>query len=258
LPALVAWRRDKKGVPFHTEVSINLAEDPALMALMVKAGFNTVFIGIETPDEASLTECNKRQNQNRDMVEDVKRIQRAGLQVQGGFIVGFDHDTPSIFQRQIDFIQQSGIVTAMVGLLQAPRGTRLYERLKSEGRLRNLMSGDNVDGTTNIIPKMNLDVLRQGYHHILEHIYAPEQYYQRVKTFLQEYKPSEIHSPLHAEDILALFRSIYRLGILGKERVHYWKLVFWTLFRRPKLFPLAVSLAIYGYHFRKICELHVR
>lgn len=258
LPALIEWRRDKKGVPFHTEVSINLAEDEALMALMVEAGFNTVFIGIETPNEASLTECNKRQNQNRDMIEDVKRMQRAGLQVQGGFIVGFDHDTPSIFQRQIDFIQQSGIVTAMVGLLQAPYGTRLYERLKGEGRLRDLMSGDNVDGTTNIIPKMNLDTLREGYRRILDNIYAPEHYYQRVKTFLREYKPSEINSPLHVEDILALFRSIYRLGILGKERVHYWKLIVWTIFRRPRLFPLAVSLTIYGYHFRKICELHVR
>ncbi len=258
LPALIEWRRDKKGVPFHTEVSINLAEDEALMALMVEAGFNTVFIGIETPNEASLTECNKRQNQNRDMIEDVKRMQRAGLQVQGGFIVGFDHDTPSIFQRQIDFIQQSGIVTAMVGLLQAPHGTRLYERLKGEGRLRDLMSGDNVDGTTNIIPKMNLDTLREGYRRILDNIYAPEHYYQRVKTFLREYKPSEINSPLHVEDILALFRSIYRLGILGKERVHYWKLIVWTIFRRPRLFPLAVSLTIYGYHFRKICELHVR
>jgi len=258
LPALIEWRRDKKGMPFHTEVSINLAEDEALMALMVEAGFNTIFIGIETPNEASLTECNKRQNQNRDMIEDVKRMQRAGLQVQGGFIVGFDHDTPSIFQRQIDFIQQSGIVTAMVGLLQAPHGTRLYERLKGEGRLRDLMSGDNVDGTTNIIPKMNLDTLREGYRRILDNIYAPEHYYQRVKTFLREYKPSEINAPLHVEDILALFRSIYRLGILGKERVHYWKLIAWTLRRRPRLFPLAVSLTSYGYHFRKICELHVR
>ena len=261
LPALIEWQKDKGGIPFHTEVSINLADDEELMQMMVEAGFGTVFIGIETPDEDSLTECNKNQNRGRDLVQDVKRIQRAGLQVQGGFIVGFDNDTPSIFQRQIDFIQKSGIVTAMVGLLQAPPGTRLYERLKQEGRLLNLISGDNVDGTMNFIPKMNLDTLREGYRNILQHIYSPEHYYQRVKTFLREYKPPKIKASLDLahilEYILAFIRSIYHLGIIGKERVHYWKLLFWTLFRRPQLFPLAITLAIYGHHFRKVCELHV-
>jgi radical SAM superfamily enzyme YgiQ (UPF0313 family) len=257
LPALIKWQKGKGGIPFNTEVSINLADDEPLMQMMAEAGFDTVFIGIETPDEDSLTECSKKQNQNRDLVEDVKRIQRAGLQVQGGFIVGFDNDTPSIFQRQIDFIQKSGIVTAMVGLLQAPPGTRLYERLKREGRLLSQISGDNVDGTTNIIPKMNLDTLREGYQNILQHIYSPEHYYQRVKTFLREYKPPKIKASLDFEHILAFFRSVYRLGIIDKARVHYWKLLLWTLFRRPELFPLAVTFAIYGHHFRQVCEMHV-
>ncbi len=257
LPALIDWRADKRDMPFNTEVSINLADDGELMHMMIKAGFNMVFIGIETPNEDSLAECSKSQNRNRDLVEDVKQIQRAGFQVQGGFIVGFDSDTPSIFQHQIDFIQNSGIVTAMVGLLQAPPGTRLYERLKQEGRLLDQLSGDNVDGTTNIIPHMNLDILREGYKHILQHIYSPEHYYQRIKTFLREYKSSEIKAPLDVQHILAFFRSIYQLGIIGKERGHYWKLLLWTLFRRPKLFPLAVTFAVYGYHFRMICELHV-
>ena len=261
LPALIEWQKEKGGMPFHTEVSINLADDEELMQMMVEAGFGTVFIGIETPDEDSLTECSKNQNVNRDLVEDVKRIQRAGLQVQGGFIVGFDNDTPSIFQRQIDFIQKSGIVTAMVGLLQAPPGTKLYERLKQEGRLLSRLSGDNVDGTMNFIPKMNLDTLREGYRNILQHIYSPEHYYERVKTFLREYKPPKIKASLdfkHTfEYVLAFLRSVYHLGIVGKERVHYWKLLSWTLFCRPQLFPLAVTLAIYGHHFRKVCELHV-
>jgi radical SAM superfamily enzyme YgiQ (UPF0313 family) len=257
LPALIEWQKGNKQIGFGTEVSINLADDEELMGMMVEAGFDTVFIGIETPDEDSLAECSKHQNKNRDLIESVKRIQRVGLQVQGGFIVGFDHDTPSIFQRQIDFIQTSGIVSAMVGLLQAPPGTRLYERLKQEGRLLDQLSGDNVDGTTNIIPIMNLDTLREGYLHLLQHIYSPEHYYQRVQTFLREYKPPKIKSPLEFEYILAFLRSIYRLGILGEERSHYWKLLFWTLFRRPKLFSLAVTFAIYGYHFRRVCELHI-
>jgi radical SAM superfamily enzyme YgiQ (UPF0313 family) len=257
LPALIEWRKGKAGVPFNTEVSINLVDDPELMEMMATAGFNTVFVGIETPDEDSLAECNKFQNQGRDMVESVKQIQRAGLQVQGGFIVGFDSDTPSIFQQQVDFIQKSGIVTAMVGLLQAPYGTKLYHRLKGEGRLVGQSSGDNVDGSTNIIPKMSIETLRAGYRNILTQIYSPKMYYERVKTFLQEYKPPEIGMHLDFQHIMAFFRSIYRIGITGSERSHYWRLFFWTLLWRPKLFPLAITLAIYGYHFRQVCELHV-
>lgn len=257
LPALMDWRKDKRGVPFYTEASVNLADDESLMQMMVEAGFDAVFVGIETPDEESLAECNKGQNKNRDMVEDVKRMQRAGLQVQGGFIVGFDNDSPSIFQRQIDFIQNSGIVTAMVGLLQAPPGTRLYERMKLENRLLGDMSGDNVDGTTNIIPNMGLNTLREGYHDIMRNIYSPQQYYQRVRTFLQEYKAPKIRLPLDFQRFLAFFRSNIRLGLFGKERFQYWRLFLWTLFRRPELMSLAITLAIHGHHFRKICELRI-
>jgi radical SAM superfamily enzyme YgiQ (UPF0313 family) len=257
LPALIEWRKGKAGMPFSTEASINLADDPELMHLMTQAGFNTVFVGIETPNEDSLIECSKNQNKGRDLVESVKLLQRAGLQVQGGFIVGFDSDSPSIFQQQIDFIQKSGIVTAMVGLLQAPLGTRLYERMQKEGRLVNDFSGDNVDGSTNIIPRMGLEALREGYREILSHIYAPRFYYDRVLTFLREYQPPKIRVPLEPQYILALWRSIYQLGIRGVERVQYWRLFFWTLFRRPRLFPLAITFAIYGFHFRQVIERHV-
>ncbi len=257
LPALIEWRKGKIGMPFSTEVSINLVDDPVLLRLMVQAGFDTVFVGIETPNEASLTECSKNQNKGRDLVESVKQLQRAGLQVQGGFIVGFDNDTPSIFQQQIDFIQKSGIVTAMVGLLQAPIGTHLYERMQKEGRLVNEFSGDNVDGSTNIIPVMGIEPLQEGYHKILSQIYAPKFYYERVLTFLREYQPSKIRVQLDLQHFLALWRSIYQLGILGVERVQYWRLFFWTLFRRPSLFPLAITFAICGFHFRQVAELHV-
>jgi radical SAM superfamily enzyme YgiQ (UPF0313 family) len=258
---LIEWRKGKKLGLFSTEVSINLVDDESLMHLMVKAGFGAVFVGIETPDESGLAECSKKQNMGRDLVESVKRLQRAGLQVQGGFIVGFDSDTPSIFQRQIDFIQESGIVTAMVGLLQAPPGTRLYDRLKQAGRLLEQMSGDNVDGTTNIVPIMDFDTLREGYRRILQHIYSPAPYYQRVRTFLGEYRPPKLTVPWDLafvwEMVLAFIRSVCRLGISGQERVQYWKLLSWTLFHRPKLLPVAVTLAIYGHHFRTVSERHI-
>lgn len=257
LPALIEWRKGKHGMPFSTEVSINLADDPELLRLMPLAGFDAVFVGIETPNEDSLVECSKTQNRGRNLVDSVKQLQRAGLQVQGGFIVGFDNDTPSIFQQQIDFIQQSGIVTAMVGMLQAPLGTQLYERLRREGRVVSAMSGDNVDGSTNILPKMGLETLREGYRKLLNQIYAPQFYYERVRTFLREYHPPEIRVHLDLQYLLALGRSVYRLGIRGVERVYYWRLFFWTLFRRPRLFPLAITLSILGFHFRQVVELHV-
>lgn len=257
LPALIEMRRKGLRMPFHTEASINLADDPELMTLMVEAGFDMVFIGIETPDEGSLAECGKKNNLGRDLTESVHRIQRAGLQVQGGFIVGFDHDTPTIFRRQIDFIQRSGITTAMVGLLQAPRGTRLYRRLHAEGRIRGDSSGDNVDGTTNVVPRMGAAELERGYREILVGIYAPKQYYRRVRTFLRAYGPKKTLPRLSGEEILAFVRSLYALGIRGEERREYWKLLFWTQFHRPRLLPLAVTLAIHGHHFRKVCELHI-
>lgn len=257
LPALIEWRKDKKGVGFSTEASINLADDEELTRLMVEAGFTTVFVGIETPNEDSLAECGKKQNLHRDLVADVKRLQHAGLQVQGGFIVGFDNDTPSIFQRQIEFIQKSGIVTAMVGLLQAPPGTRLYERMKAQHRLREHVTGDNVDGTSNIIPIMDFETLRSGYQKLLRYLYSPAVYYERVKTFLREYKPPVIKSGLSFVQLVAFFRSIVKLGIIGSERVQYWKLLLWTPFHRPRLLPMAVTLAVYGYHFRIICKTHI-
>lgn len=257
LPALIEWRKGKTGMSFNTEASINLADDPELLRLMVEAGFDTVFVGIETPNADSLTECSKSQNKGRDLVESVKKLQRAGLQVQGGFIVGFDNDSPSIFQQQIDFIQKSGIVTAMVGLLQAPLGTRLYERMQKENRLIDEFSGDNVDGSTNIIPRMGIEPLKEGYRRILSHIYAPNYYYERVRTFLREYQPPKVRIQFEPQYVLALWRSIYQLGIRGVERIHYWQLFFWTLFRRPRLFPLAITFAIYGFHFRQVTELHV-
>jgi radical SAM superfamily enzyme YgiQ (UPF0313 family) len=257
LPALIEWRKGKKGCVFFTEASINLADDPQLMTMMRDAGFDSVFIGIESPDEDSLEECRKTHNKNRDLLEDVKKIHRSGIQVMGGFIVGFDNDTPSIFQRQIDFIQKSSIVQAMVGMLQAPPGTRLFDRLLKEKRVRSEFSGDNVDGGTNIIPSMGLEQLAAGYRAVMQQIYSPGKYYQRVRSVIRELKTPGAKIPTDWSRFKAFFRAGLRLGVLGKERFQYWRLMVWTLMRRPRLLPLAVTLAIYGYHFRKITETHI-
>lgn len=256
LPAMLAWM-ERRGHPFefYTEASIELADDPFLMELMVKAGFTEVFVGIETPHEGGLSESGKVQNRNRDLVACVKRIQRAGLQVQGGFIVGFDSDPPSIFERQIRFIQESGIVTAMVGMLTALRGTRLHQRLLREGRFLGNTSGNNTAVALNFIPKMNPAELIDGYRKILTTIYSPREYYQRVTNFLKEYRPlQQGNFGVKSGYCGAFFKSILVLGVIGRERLHFWRLFFWTLVKRPHLFQLAITFAIYGYHFRKITE----
>ena len=256
LPAIVEWMEQRKHpFSFFTEASINLADDEELMRLMSSAGFDMVFVGIESPNEESLAECNKLPNKNRDLLAAVKTIQNHGMQVQGGFIVGFDSDPPSIFKSQIDFIQNSGIVAAMVGVLMAPPGTRLYERLKRENRLLPKGSGDNTDGSTNFIPSMGLDMLVKGYKQVLDTIYGPKQYYERIKIFLREYRPSSRRkigiSLLH---LVAWLRSVWVLGVKEGGRVDYWKLVLWTLLRKPRSFSLSMTLAVQGFHFRKVAK----
>jgi radical SAM superfamily enzyme YgiQ (UPF0313 family) len=259
LPAMVEWSQKRKyPFRFFTEASINLADDEELMQLMTKAGFDTVFVGIETTNEESLVECSKVQNVNRDLVASVKKMQNYGLEVQGGFIVGFDSDPVSIFKSQINFIQKSGIVTAMVGLLNAPPGTRLYHRLKKENRLLPYGSGDNTDGTMNFIPKMNQETLITGYKNVVKTIYSAKPYYERIKTFLEEYKPQKprkaAEGKIHFYEIKALIKSMWVLGVKEKGRRHYWGLFSSTLLRKPRLFPLFVTLSVYGFHFRKVAE----
>lgn len=256
LPAMIDWRRGRRQpFLFNTEVSLDLADDPEMVEMMVEAGFTTVFVGIESPHEESLAECKKIPNRRRDLLGSVRRLQTHGLQVQGGFILGFDSDPANIFQRMVDFIQESGIVTAMVGLLNAPVGTRLYRRMQREGRLLTTMSGDNTDFSMNFIPKMNFDALAKGYRHVLESIYAPQQYYERVRTFLRTYRPGP-SGPMRLSRVhlQAFVKSIVILGIVGTERVHYWRLFFWSLFTRPRAFPMAITLSIYGFHYRKVLE----
>jgi radical SAM superfamily enzyme YgiQ (UPF0313 family) len=257
LPAVAEWmKKVKYPFTFYTQASVNLADDEELMNLMAQAGFETVFVGIETPEEESLSECGKRQNKGRDLVACVEKIQRFGLQVQGGFIVGFDSDPLTIFERQIRFIQNSGIVTAMVGLLNAVRGTKLYQRLEKENRLLgDVFSGNNTDCSINFVPKMHYATLMKGYRNIVKTIYDPDKFYARVQRFLKNYKP--VHQGLTRvsfTEVKAFIMSIFVLGVKEKERFHYWRLFLWSLCNRPRLAPLAVTLAIYGFHFRKVFE----
>lgn len=260
LPAITDWMKERN-YPFtlFTQASIGLSDDEALMRLMVDAGFNRVFIGIETPNEDSLAECGKHQNANRDLAESVRVLLHHGLEVQGGFIVGFDSDPHNIFEKQINFIQQTGIVTAMVGLLNAPRGTRLYQRLQGENRLLGESSGDNTDFSVNFTPRMGHEALISGYRRILTVIYSPHEYYARIGTLLREHHPAfHKRSGMKTTDMEAFLKSIWYLGIKEKGRRYYWRLVISTLLKKRRSLPLVITLAIYGYHFRKLIARYAR
>ncbi len=256
LPALIKWQKERK-YPFHfiTEVSINLADDDELLKMMMEAAIYSIFIGIETPNNDSLDECGKTQNQKRNLIYSIKKLQNNGFLVSAGFIIGFDHDPPEIFEEQINFIEKSGIVSAMVGLLNAPTGTKLQKRLMNEKRLLEVWSGNNMDGATNFIPKMNYADLIKGYTKIIHTIYSPEYYYGRMRRFLNEYQlPAWKTQVIKKSEIKAFFMLLWKIGICEKGKIHFWNIFWYSLMKYPKKFSLAMTLTVYGYHFRKIAE----
>ncbi|MHC1705999.1 MAG: B12-binding domain-containing radical SAM protein [Bacteroidales bacterium] len=257
LPAMYEWMRQHKNpFTFSTQTTINLADDDELLSLMVKTGYTSTFIGIETPDEASLTGCNKLQNRNRDLLGCVRKIQNSGMQVSAGFIVGFDTDTSGVFKEQISFIQKSGIVSAMVGLLNAPKHTTLYKRLEAENRLLQESTGSNTDYSMNFIPKMDYGELLQGYTKVIQGIYSEKPYYKRVRQFLTDYRKSFSRQNRISFNYLKAFaKSVIIIGIIKKGRYEYWKLLIWTLFHHPKLLPDAITFSVYGLHFRSTYQL---
>jgi radical SAM superfamily enzyme YgiQ (UPF0313 family) len=261
LAALAEWRRENEGgFEFITEASLNLADDRELMQMMKDAGFKAVFLGIETPDESGLIASNKLQNTRRSLLESVATIQSYGLQVMGGFILGFDTDKEDIFDRMVEFIQKSGIPIAMVGLLQAMPGTQLFRRLRGEGRIVDEGGGNNVGGHLNFLPRMDATRLVEGYHSVLKRIYSCEAYYDRVKLYLSRTQPKPAKLPrgqrvkrqpwMTRENMRALVTSIVRQGVFGRAKWSYWKFLAAAATRYRHCFASAMTLAVMGYHFQ--------
>jgi radical SAM superfamily enzyme YgiQ (UPF0313 family) len=254
--ALAEWRRQyKTSFDFITEASLNLADDPELMRLMRDAGFKSVFLGIETPDESGLIASNKLQNTHHSLLQSVATIQSYGMQVMGGFILGFDTDRGDIFDRMVEFIQKSGIPIAMVGLLQAMPGTQLFRRLWKEGRILDVGHGDNTGDKLNFLPHMDATCLVDGYRSVLKRIYNCEAYYERVKLYLSrtQPKPGETSSKqkwLTRGNARAFVTSILRQGVFGRQRWSYWKFLLIATTRYRRSFGAAMTLAVMGYHFQ--------
>ena len=255
LAELTDWRR-RSGtrMGFLTEASINLADEPALVEAMVAAGFKKVFVGLETPVAESLKEARKVQNARRDLAECVRTLQRAGLQVMGGFIVGFDSDPPEVFRLQFDFIQRAGVVTAMVGLLTALPQTRLHTRLAAEGRLVAATAGNNTSAVLNFVPRLDRARLVAGYRELMRTLYAPGAYYERLRAFLAAWQPRGPRQRLAASDVRGFAASLWMLGVRCRGRRAFWRLFWATLIASPAKLRVAIELAVMGHHFRTVAE----
>ena len=254
--ALASWRSQYKTCfDFNTEASLNLADDPELMKLMKDAGFVSVFLGIETPDELGLVAANKLQNTRRSLLESVAIIQSYGMQVMGGFILGFDTDREDIFDRMTEFIQKSGIPVAMVGLLQAMPGTQLFRRLWREGRILHTDAGNNTSISLNFLPRMDATKLVEGYRSVLKQIYSSDAYYKRIKLCLSRIQtaPREKRYKqrwITRANVRALVTSIVRQGVFSSQRWSYWKFLAAAATRYRRSFGIAMTLAVMGYHFQ--------
>nr|WP_320131750.1 radical SAM protein [uncultured Holophaga sp.] len=254
LKELATWQQERE-YPFSlfTEASLLLAEDQELAELMVAAGFNMVFLGIETPDAETLAAVGKKQNLRTDLRAAVHRLQSWGLEVTAGFIVGFDHDQEDIFDRQLRFIREAAIPTAMVGLLTAVPGTRLHDRLSSEGRMRGRTSGDNThDLTLNFEPRMAPETLLTGYKRVISELYSPRQYFYRCLRLLGRLKPHRALSrPIGLQELKALVRSLLVQGF-SRYSLAYWSFVIRGLLRRPSMSAEVFTMAVKGHHYFKI------
>lgn len=255
LPELARWQRERR-YPFSlfTEASLDLAEDEPLMAEMVKAGFNMVFMGIETPDLCTLKATAKPQNLKGDLLASVRKIQRAGLEVAGGFIVGFDSDADDIFERQVRFIQEAAIPTAMVGLLTALPGTRLHRRLQAEDRLTAESGGGNNthDLRLNFLPKMDPRRLIEGYKRILAEIYAPNRYFERCFRLLTSLKGHRTSSRKIRLTELRAFALSLAIQTFSRYAPSYWRFIIRGFLARPRMAPETITMAIKGHHFFKM------
>ena len=252
LPRIAAWQR-RNGRPFDlfAEASLDLAAHPGIVASMVDAGFSAVFLGIESPSAESLAGASKTQNLRIDPAEAVESLTRAGLEVFGGFIVGFDTDGPDIFDRQLAFISGLPLPQAMVGILGALPGTALWRRLEREGRLRPGLTGDQF-GRPNFQPVMDEAALLAGYRRLLASVYTTDAYYDRCARHIEQARP--LPTPWRRGTLGTLLRVVWGIGIRSPRRRALWGLVARALRRGPLALARAAALAVRGEHLLRYTE----
>jgi radical SAM superfamily enzyme YgiQ (UPF0313 family) len=271
LRAIAGWQK-KRGYPFYlyTEASLDLAQDDELMDLMLEAGLGDVFLGIESPNLASLAGIQKKQNLRNDMHESIRKLHKKGIEIMGGFIVGFDTDPETIFDMQVDFIQKAGIPKAMVGLLSVIPNTPLYERLEKENRIMGVPTGDNLELALNFIPVMPAEKLIQGYKYIIDMIYTPKNYFKRCMTFIRNLPDSHIIWELRKKSrdgnyyktgdhqIMRQMKAMVKL--MFRMTFSYYGFDFLRFFIKSmrynrRYFVCTMNLLTHGYHYFKMREM---
>ena len=257
LSVIAGWQKERAyPFEFFTQASLNLAENPELLSLLSQADFKRIFIGIETTFAESLEECRKHQNKDRDMIEAIRALQEAGMEVMGGFIVGFDADPPTIFDDLVRLIQSGGIPRAMIGMLSAPPGTPLWHRLEKEGRLLGWPNGDNAmnTGALNFVPTMGRERLVAGYKTMVEQLYDPKAYFERVLTLFAHYRPNghQVRRLPTAGEFRSLLAILWTLGIRESGRRAFWSFLARVMVNYRHLFTEAIFNAACSYHFQKI------
>ena len=259
LPQVAKWQEERQ-FPFslYTEASVNLVEIPDMLDAMSDAGFNMVFLGIESPNDEALEKTVKKQNTSKEenagnyLLQAIRKIQGSGMEVTGGFIIGLDGDTE--FDSHIRFIQEAGIPMAMAGLLTALKGTNLYQRLEKEGRLLNESTGNNTDVMLNFEPEIPRERLISEYRRVVSTLYDPtlSNYFERCLVMLENLKPTD-HTvrKIGRTEVMALLKSIKR-QLFSRQGPAYVRFLAKVLRHHLPLLPEAMRLAIMGYHFEKI------
>jgi len=265
LNACITWQKER-GYPFnvYTEASMNLVEYPELMHNMVQAGFTSVFVGIETPTPEALIVTKKKQNIDKNdpyyLLHAVHTLQKNGLEVMGGFIIGLDGDLPNVFDLHIEFIKQAAIPIAMEGLLTALKDTDLYIRLKKEGRLIGDTTGTSIDTHLNFKPQMPEHILIKGYIRVLNAIYGHklEDYFERCWTFLKcldrSKSPVTASTPLTVQETLRFAFSTLRQILCSDESTSYIRFLGRVLTEKPSMIRDALILGAKGHHLRKVTQ----
>lgn len=237
---------------FNTEASVDLAQDPELMQLMMECNFNAVFLGIETPDADSLELTKKFQNTRSSLVEAVKTINRAGLRIMAGFIIGFDGEKKGAGDRIIDFVEQTAIPTAVFGLLQALPNTALWHRLEKEGRLYGHKSDGNQFALMNFIPTRPVEEIAQEYVHAFSSLYEPEKFLARTYRHFLEISPSPCSVPFRFPslvDLRALAIVVWRQGFKRSTRWQFWRQFFSILKHNPAVWDHYITVCAHAEHF---------
>ncbi len=255
LPVVTAWQKENDyPFNFYTEASMDLASDNHrdILEGMVEAGFDMVFTGIESVDPEVIKKMHKGQNLGKQTpYEKVKIIQKAGLEVTGGFIIGSDGEKKEVFDNLFDFIQNSGIIVPMVGLLTAIKGTHLYDRLKKEKRLRSETSGNNTHHLGfNFRPELNEEFLIDNYIKLLTRLFEPKNFYERCH--ISDERRSNYSTPTNRIDkhgIEAFAKIIYK-NLVQSPNIEFVKYIAKTLIKHPLKLPQAITAAVKLHHFR--------